>query len=320
VGGGSVNLASEEYATVGGGYGNNASRDSATVAGGSVNKASGNYATVGGGYANEASGEYATVGGGIQNTASGRGSFAAGLDAHANHDGSFVWGDGTASADSVGPNRFDVLATGGVGFYTGVNRVSLGLSAGLDFGAQTRQMINLYGAGFGIGVQASTLYYRSDLQFVWYQGGVHADGTGDGGGGARLMYLHPTAGLVLEHGTYQNPSDRNIKTNFIATDSRQLLAKVISLPISTWSYTNDLSTCHMGPMAQDFRAAFNIGNDDKHISTVDEGGVALAAIQGLNQKLEERLMEKDTRIAALEQSVAELKQLVGALASEKSSP
>ena len=41
-------------------------------------------------------------------------------------------------------------------------------------------------------------------------------------------------------------------------------------------------------MAQDFYAAFAVGPDDKHIATVDADGVALAAIQGLNQKLEEQ--------------------------------
>jgi hypothetical protein len=203
-----------------------------------------------------------------------------------------------------------VLATGGVNFHTRASRVGLGGTAGLDFGAQTRQMINLYATTFGIGVQSSTLYYRSDLQFVWYQGGVYADGIGDPGGGTTLMYLHPTDGLVLEHGTYQNPSDRNIKTNFIATDARQILAQVLSLPIPTWSYTNDLSTRHIGPVAQDFHAAFNLGTDDKHISPVDEGGVALAAIQGLYQKLEDQLRAKDARITELEQRLAVLEQII----------
>jgi phage shock protein A len=41
-------------------------------------------------------------------------------------------------------------------------------------------------------------------------------------------------------------------------------------------------------MAQDFHAAFGTGTDDKHIATVDADGVALAAIQGLNEKLEEK--------------------------------
>ena len=56
-------------------------------------------------------------------------------------------------------------------------------------------------------------------------------------------------------------------------------------------------------MAQDFYAAFNVGPDDKHIATVDADGVTLAAIQGLNQKLE----EKDAELQALKQTVAELK-------------
>jgi len=44
-------------------------------------------------------------------------------------------------------------------------------------------------------------------------------------------------------------------------------------------------------MAQDFYSAFNVGMDDKHISMVDADGVALAAIQGLNQKLNEKVTE-----------------------------
>jgi hypothetical protein len=66
-----------------------------------------------------AGGEYATVPGGFGNQASGTGSLAAGRLASANHDGSFVWGDGTQAANSTGPNRFEVLATGGANFYVG---------------------------------------------------------------------------------------------------------------------------------------------------------------------------------------------------------
>ena len=38
------------------------------------------------------------------------------------------------------------------------------------------------------------------------------------------------------------------------------------------------------PYAQDFNAAFHVGESDRTISTVDADGIALAAIQGLNQK------------------------------------
>ncbi len=55
----------------------------------------------------------------------------------------------------------------------------------------------------------------------------------------------------------------------------------------------------MGPMAQDFHAAFGLGVSDKLIDTIDPDGVALAAIQGLNTELQERLAEKDAEIDEL---------------------
>ena len=73
------------------------------------------------------------------------------------------------------------------------------------------------------------------------------------------------------------------------------------------------SVRHVGPMAQDFHAAFGLGGDDKHINTVDADGVALAAIQGLNQKVEKELKQKDAKIAALERELGELRQLVNTL-------
>ena len=66
---------------------------------------------------------------------------------------------------------------------------------------------------------------------------------------------------------------------------------------------------HIGPVAQDFYAAFNLGEDDKHISTVDASGVALAAIQSLDQQVK----EQDSRIVALQQQNAILQQQNAAL-------
>ena len=80
-----------------------------------------------------------------------------------------------------------------------------------------------------------------------------------------------------------------------------MLEKVASLPLQSWNYrTDENKVRHLGPMAQDFHAAFGVGPDDRHIATVDEGGVALAAIQGLNAKLEERDAAHAARIAELE--------------------
>jgi hypothetical protein len=111
-----------------------------------------------------------------------------------------------------------------------------------------------------------------------------------------------------------NPcSDRNVKENFRDVNAREVLEKVAALPITRWNFKADAATEHLGPMAQDFYSAFGVGPDDKHIATVDADGVALAAVQGLNQKVEEQraaLRAKDAEILALEQRLKKLETLV----------
>jgi len=122
------------------------------------------------------------------------------------------------------------------------------------------------------------------------------------------------AGTVFANGMALT-SDRNAKENFKPVDNQAVLAKVASLPVTEWNYkTDQAGVQHIGPMAQDFQAAFGLdGKDDKHISVVDEGGVALAAIQGLNQKLQ----EKDAKIGELEKRLDELEATVKQLAANK---
>jgi hypothetical protein len=110
--------------------------------------------------------------------------------------------------------------------------------------------------------------------------------------------------------TWVNGSDRNSKEGFAAIKPAEVLAKVAALPITEWKYKVEAEgTEHLGPMAQDFHAAFGLnGTDDKHIATVDEGGVALAAIQGLNQKLN----EKDAEIQDLKARLEKVEQLINA--------
>ena len=128
------------------------------------------------------------------------------------------------------------------------------------------------------------------------------------GSGQTTTYL---AGAIM------TSSDQNTKGGFEPVDTKIVLEGVAALPITRWHYTNDVATPHLGPMAQDFRAAFKLGVDDKHIATVDEEGVALAAIQGLNRKLESSVQEKEAEIQDLKQSVDELKKLVQSLSERK---
>ena len=81
-------------------------------------------------------------------------------------------------------------------------------------------------------------------------------------------------------------SDRNKKENFNAIVPSDVLAKVAAMEITSWNYTfEDPSVRHMGPMAQDFKAAFDLGSTDKAIFTVDADGIALASIQALNAEV-----------------------------------
>lgn len=107
------------------------------------------------------------------------------------------------------------------------------------------------------------------------------------------------------------PSDRDIKTDFAPVSADKILARVASLPISSWRYTNETAGVrHVGPMAQDFRTAFSLGHGDKFIEFVDEEGVALAAIQGLNEKLEQQLKTKDAEIDELKIRLEKLEKRI----------
>jgi len=101
-------------------------------------------------------------------------------------------------------------------------------------------------------------------------------------------------------------------------NGREILEKVAVLPLASWNYKAQGSDVrHLGPIAQDFHAAFGLGESDRTITTVDADGVALAAIQGLNQKLEQRLEQKQTEIRELKEELAELKALVRALTDKR---
>lgn len=295
-------LIDSPFATVGGGWINTASDYASTVAGGDSNTASGDYSTVAGGVYNTASGTSSTVAGGAFNTANGDYSFVAGRQARNSdptHYGVFMFSDSQpTNFFSVGPNTFNVRAQGGM---------HLNPQTNLFFGAQTRQMLNLFESGYGIGVQDYTVYSRTGGHFAWYRGGIHNNGELNPGGGVRLMYLN-SLGNLFTAGAVNGISDRNVKTDFTAVDTTALLEHVVALPIQRWRYKNDQATRHIGPVAQDFHAAFRVGTDDKHIATVDADGVALAAIQGLNRKLEKenaglraengQLKKEDARIKA----------------------
>jgi hypothetical protein len=135
------------------------------------------------------------------------------------------------------------------------------------------------------------------------------------GAGGNWTLRWNNTGTVQVRSTISSGSDRNLKEHFSPINSEQVLDKVLDLPVSTWNYKDDPSASHMGPVAQDFRAAFGLGSDDKSIAVVDADGVALAAIKGLHKKfqqeessLRDALNEQQKQIKALKAELEALKK------------
>ena len=123
-------------------------------------------------------------------------------------------------------------------------------------------------------------------------------------GSANVAYLNYNGAMWAQ--SFNPISDRKAKENFQAVSPLSVLEKVVGLPITRWNFKTSPGEEHIGPMAQDFHEAFGTGPDDRHIATVDADGVALAAIQGLNQKLEETRRENED----LKQRLARLERIV----------
>ena len=280
---GTINRAMADFATVGGGEGNTASGLAATVGGGETNWASGfaatvgggannvagngSFATVGGGIANTASGEHSTVGGGIANTASGtRATVPGGRDNAAAGDYSLAAG-WHAKADHDGA------------FVWG-DSTDAEIHSGND-----DQFIVRANGGLWLGTVTTTDPFTPTI-------------------GSGVFISTSTGAYLSSGGDWTNASDRNAKANVTPVNGEEVLARLGEVPITTWNYKSQApSIRHIGPMAQDFHAAFGLGEDETHISTLDADGVALAAIQGLTQLVQEQeaqIADLEARLAALE--------------------
>ena len=102
-------------------------------------------------------------------------------------------------------------------------------------------------------------------------------------------------------------SDRNLKTDIAAIDADDVLRRVAALPISSWRYRKDgPEVRHLGPMAQDFRAAFGLWDTGRMIFPLDASGVSLAAIQALHRRIVAAEAENEDLRARLERLEARL--------------
>lgn len=84
--------------------------------------------------------------------------------------------------------------------------------------------------------------------------------------------------------------------------AHEVLRRVMELPVSSWSYLWERGEVrHIGPMAQDFNAAFGFEEDDGRIDLVRAQAVALAAIQALHELVTDQADEIAELRARIEQ-------------------
>jgi hypothetical protein len=217
-----------------------------------------------------------------------------------------IEGDGSTGSDATG-----VLGTttGGSGV-SGTATTGVGVSGSSEGSNQSDNSAGVYGystIGYGVygyGDNGIGIYAYSQNNTALY---AYSESTT----GGYAAYFQGPAYVegTLTANSYVTASDKNIKDHFEAIDRESILDRVSELPVTSWEFKSDKTRLrHVGPMAQDFHAAFHLnGDDDKHINLADMAGVSLAAIQELNTQMKAKdaeIAELKVRCAAQEKTVA----------------
>jgi hypothetical protein len=340
IGGGSQNDVSGVDSVIGAGVDNKVSSEAATIVAGLGNSISGDYGLIGSGDSNQietsnegvigggttntivaqnvgetaySGGSYSVIGGGAKNSIVGNADGKALYSALGGGYGNAI----TATYAAIA-GGFTNRATGvGASVGGGENNLAYGAAAAIPGGYHNvASGTASFAAGYTAQAAASGSFVWSDTSST----SVHvisttADQFLARAAGGVYFYSNPslTSGVRLSpgSGTWSSLSDRHMKTGIVQVDDSRILDKLASLPVSEWSYTSERGVRHIGPMAQDFYAAFKVGEDDRHITTIDEDGVALAAVKALhaeNAVLRARNASLADRVESLETGQAELRR------------
>lgn len=278
---------------------NSAAIGIAGVAAGSNAQANGNYSVAFGADTN-AAGSFAFVSG-RNNAAIGAYSSAFGQLSSATGNHSVVFGNSSVAAGSAS------LAGGTSAFANGSESVAMGLrvSAGGNGSVVLGSDAVAQAAASGTFIFADRSTTTDIVGFAPNEFIVRAAG----GVGFYTNAATSTGVEMAANGSSWAPlSDVNAKENFRDVSGEEVLAKIARMSIQEWNYkAQDASLRHMGPTAQEFRAAFGLGDFPLRINTVDADGVALAAVKALevrtrdlNDKLTRENDELRARLTRLE--------------------
>ena len=276
-----------QISAIGGGEDNNIEPGSyaSSIAGGSYNDIGSNSA-------------FAVIGGGNNN------------DIRGNSASSCISG---GTVNGIGANSSYSAIGGGFGNTVGENSSYATIPGGNNNFATN----GAFAAGTGAKAQHSGAFVWSDSSLGNVVSTNVNSVTMRAAGGYRFFSSsNLAAGVFLASGGggWTAISDRDTKQNFAAVNVREILDKVAALPLSTWNYKSQESSIrHIGPTAQDFKAAFGVGETDLGITTIDADGVALAAIQGLNRKVEEQAAQLRAKEAELQSIRQRLLRVEGIL-------
>ena len=202
--------------------------------------------------------------------------------------------------------------------------IDISTASRLSFGNQTRQMINLWSTEYGIGVQASTTYFRTGNHFAWYRGSGHNDNQFHPGvGGRTLMRLDLNGNLfirgqifqsvnfsdpvgpifdpdiVIEPGPIFNPSDERLKQNIAPLTGA--LERLLQLRGVTFDWNEKMSLAvkqdganepQIGLIAQEVEQVFpqwvhNNGDGYKHLGMRGFEALAIEALSELRAEVDQ---------------------------------
>jgi hypothetical protein len=286
------------------------------------------------GFNTRASGEHSFAAG-YQTYASGVGATALGSNSIASGDRSFSSAGYASGLGSIamGINSQsggeESVALGSASIATGVYAITIGPSiASGDFavaiGLQNRAAARF---AMALGKNARAIHQGAcvigDASAQFTSDSVYSSGNNQMTmrftNGYRLftsMNLSSGVEVFPGGGSWSSMSDKRKKTNFKELNKEEILTKVAALPVTSWNYkTQPAEQRHIGPMAQDFYAAFHldgVGNNTT-INTIDIDGVNMVAIQALekrttqlqqeNDQLKKQLESMNQRLEALEKLI-----------------
>jgi hypothetical protein len=227
---------------------------------------------------------------GTNTRASGQQSTAMGLNSQATAQAAVAIGYAT-TASGIGSFAlgFNTTASGEGSTALGVTTTASGLgSMAMGYAASTNGQMGSFVFGDASNHPTPTLVTATGAnQFV-----VRA-----AGGTTFYSSADLASGVTLPNGAgdWEMVSDRNRKQNFRELDGEDVLSRIRRIPVSEWSYkAQGAHVRHIGPMAQDFHAAFGLGTGDLTITGGDLSGVNLRAIQSLIERSEKLRAENES--------------------------